>query len=561
MTLSKFKSLIGLRKLPYSKTQLVVFLILLLLVITCSYYKVGKVQTGDSINAASIENYGVNKYVILHSGGKTMHLASIVVDNNNQQLTAITKPVDADHTYYVASPGNSVFRYDKSKGNPTYEVHFYSNASLDMNENSAIVLPFSKLEKIEVYDAATGHSVFMTAAGVAGALVLVGVIVALTKSSCPFIYANDGENYVFQGELYPGAIRAKLERDDYLLLPSLKSKDGCYSIKVSNELKEIQYTNLLNLIEITHNNNFRVLLDNKGNAQTISHLNAPSKLIVNDLNADLKPFMENDDISYQFNDNMFNGDALNSVVLEFEKPKEVASAKLVLTARNSYWLDYMYGKFNEKLGTFFNEFQKNQESVSSAKSWQWMLEQGIPLGIYVKNSTGWKLVAYENVTGPLAKREIVVQIEFEKSGENKISIKLESGFMFWEIDYAGIDFSKNQPIQISYIKPKLAFNEDGNNVTNELVDADDKYLLQSKIGSVTTIDFVADESRTANTTTTVFLKNSGYYTYIRDYKGKPDFAELKTFRKKGAFTRFSKETYFQYVSNPNMLDLIVQSNE
>lgn len=557
MILSKFKSLIGPGKLPFSKTQRTIFFLLTLFVIGCSYYKVGKVQSGDGINAKNIQNYSANKYVILHSGSKTMHLASIVVDNDKQQLTAVTKSLDADHTNYVTSPGNSVYRYNKSKGNPTYEVHFYSNEAIDMSENAAVVLPFSKIEKIEVYDAATGHSAFMTAAGIAGALVLVGVIVALTKSSCPFVYSNDGENYVFEGELYPGAIREKLERDDYMLLLNLKPKDGLYSIKVSNELKEIQYTNLLNLVEISHSKNLRVLLDSKGNAHTISQLNAPSKLMVNELPADLKPFMENDNIAYQFNENMANEEELNNVVLEFEKPKNVVSGKLVLTARNSYWLDYMYGKFNEKMGTYFNQFQKNQESVSSGKSMEWMLNQGILLGIYVKNSSGWQLVTYENVTGPLAKRELVVPIEFERSGESKISIKLESGFMFWEIDCAGIDYSENQPIQISYLKPVQAFDEDGNNVTGELLNVDDKYLLQSKIGSVTTIDFNASELETATTTTTVFLKNRGYYKYIRDYKGKPDFAELKTFREKGAFTRFSKESYFQYVSNPHMLDLIV----
>ncbi|MFO7673221.1 MAG: hypothetical protein R6V74_05885, partial [Lutibacter sp.] len=239
-------------------------------------------------------------------------------------------------------------------------------------------------------------------------------------------------------------------------------------------------------------------------------------------------------------------------------PKNAGTGKLVLTARNSYWLDYMYGKFNEKMGTYFNEFQKKQENVSAEKSMEWMLNQGIPLGIYVKNSSGWQLISYENVTGPLAKRELVVPIEFESSSESKISIKLESGFMFWEIDCAGIDFSENQPIQISYLKPVQAVDENGKNVTVDLQNADKKYLLQSKIGSVTTVDFQASELETETTTTTVFLKNRGYYTYIRDYKGKPDFAELKTFREKGAFTRFSKASYFQYVSNPHMLDLIVE---
>jgi hypothetical protein len=40
-----------------------------------------------------------------------------------------------------------------------------------------------------------------------------------------------------------------------------------------------------------------------------------------------------------------------------------------------------------------------------------------------------------------------------------------------------------------------------------------------------------------------FLKNRGYYTYVRDYDGIPDFTELQKFRDANTFTRFSENEY------------------
>ena len=42
---------------------------------------------------------------------------------------------------------------------------------------------------------------------------------------------------------------------------------------------------------------------------------------------------------------------------------------------------------------------------------------------------------------------------------------------------------------------------------------------------------------------TVFLKNTGYYTYIREFSGEPDFGELRQFRNPGHFTRFSEDQF------------------
>ena len=39
---------------------------------------------------------------------------------------------------------------------------------------------------------------------------------------------------------------------------------------------------------------------------------------------------------------------------------------------------------------------------------------------------------------------------------------------------------------------------------------------------------------------TVFLHTHGHYEYVRDYSGKPNLAELKSFRAPGTFAAWSK---------------------
>ncbi|MBK6786045.1 MAG: hypothetical protein IPG79_21600 [Saprospiraceae bacterium] len=77
------------------------------------------------------------------------------------------------------------------------------------------------------------------------------------------MYVYDGETYIFEGETFGGAIAQNLERDDYMPLPDIRGNHGHYKIRISNELKEIQYTDLAELIVVDHPENSEVLLDKK----------------------------------------------------------------------------------------------------------------------------------------------------------------------------------------------------------------------------------------------------------------------------------------------------------
>ncbi len=538
------------------KVHQVIIVIILLIVASCSYYKLSTAKYNQENVASKIEGYEAHqKLIVLNSSSQIRVLSSISIDRDNNVLKANTSELTGNHSYMELAGLQKVNKKKSKNGNPFHTVHIYTGKNINFEASNLLTLPLSDIDSIGVYDHAVGKEIAMFGLGTVGALAVVTAIIALTKSSCPFVYSNDGEAYVFEGELYPGAIKSKLERDDFLLLKKLKSKDGKYSIQVSNELKEKQYTNLIQLIEVKHSKEYDILIDNKGSFQTISKLEAP-KISTKDVS--VNSILFKDKIPYMFNNMETDENGLNHLILDFDKPTDALLGKLVLTAKNSYWLDFMYGKFNEEFGTYFNEFQQKQQSVSAKKSNQWMIDQGIPLGVYVNTSNGWKLVEYVNVVGPLSNRDIVIPINFDTVNSYTIQIKLECGFMFWEIDYAAMDFSENKSIEVTYLSPSKAFDEQGKDVKLQLTATDNLYLEQPNIGNIATIEFEATDFTNTDMKKTLFLKNRGYYTYIRNYSGEPNFAELKLFREKGAFTKYSKNEYFQFISNPQMLDLIVE---
>ena len=155
--------------------------------------------------------------------------------------------------------------------------------------------------------------------------------------------------------------------------------------------------------------------------------------------------------------------------------------------------------------------------------------------------------------GPLAFRDLVVPIDLGDINEENVVIKLETGFLFWEIDRAGMDFSENIQMKEVSLEPAIAIDENGENFTDLLRKADKKYLIQPEVGNEVIVSFkYKPENNTG--TATAFLKNRGYYTYIRDYKGIPNFVELREFKKSGRFSLFSEEQYKKFLGE-EMLDL------
>jgi len=487
------------------------------------------------------------KYVIINTPKNSWHLNNVVLNEDDMSLSGMLSYLSSEHITTNNRIEDKTYRYKRDEMQPLNDVHFNLILDLDISEGDLITIPFSNIKSISINQRNSDKAMLNILLVTIGSLAFVAALVALLKSSCPFVYIKDGDRYVFTGELYPGAITSNLQRDDYLQLPNFQSANNKYSLKITNELKEIQYTDMIELIVVEHAKEIEVLLDKNGIINTFSEIRSPINIILDNDIGPLQPAFKKDYDSYKFDSNIDDENTTRNLIMEFEKPTDALRGKLIITAKNSMWLDYVYGKFNEQFGDYFIQYQKDLEKDPAEKSIKWSNEQHIPLSVYLWTSDRWEFIDRITTVGPLAFRDIVIPIELSTiANDSRVKIKLESGFMFWEIDYLGIDFTENLPTQTSYLTPTCAYDKNQNDVTDLLRVTDKKYLTQREIGDEVIVTFMGNPNNT-DLIQSVFLKNRGYYTYIREYSGKPDFDLLKGFSEKEAFTKFSIEKYRELI--------------
>jgi len=174
----------------------------------------------------------------------------------------------------------------------------------------------------------------------------------------------------------------------------------------------------------------------------------------------------------------------------------------------------------------------------------------MPLAVYLETVAGWKFADYFNLPGPMADKEDVLMLDFSDVTGDKVNLKLVSGLLFWDIDFIGMDFSVDQKVIKTVVPLASAMDENQKNVSDLLLSDDDRYLIQPEVTSNTSITFPAP-SLLSEMSRSVFLHSKGNYEILRDNKGKPDVAYLKSFLEPGSFTRFSKDHFLEYYQRGN----------
>jgi hypothetical protein len=472
------------------------------------------------------------KAVILHRGFDTFYLYDVRI--TTEQLDALA---------YKERP--------EPRRSKDQELHIYALPTLELPETFPVrtSIPFAAIERVEVYDVSTGKTIFYSVgigvAALAAVVAIVAIIVYLTKTSCPFIYTYDGSSYEFAGEIYSGATHPPLERYDYLPLPALKAVDGEYRIKLANEVREVQHTNLTELWVIDHPLGSEVLVDKYGVAHTLSEPQSPSKAVTVRGEDVLGTVAAADDVCYMGGVPEEANADVDGMVMTFERPHGATRAKLVVQAKNSFWLDYAYGQFCELFGEAYADWFEEQKTASADELRRWSLEQGIPLAVYVEDGGAWRFVDYYHIAGPMAARRDVLAFDLPAGASDEVKVKLEFGPLFWEIDYVALDCSADQPVRIHNVPATSAVDEEGRDVAGLLRADDGLYYEQPNVGEYAVLAFAAPEPAEGLARSTV-LHTKGHYEIIRNPQGKPDLKLLYSFQKPGRFIEFSQELFLNY---------------
>lgn len=517
-----------------------VFAILNLTIGCRNYFKVTTSTQPSSETIAGMNAAG--KSIIVHFNQKKWVLTDIQVKDN--MLTAMMNEYQMPPTVKPVRPGKPNRYLTRAVHSQRYllnEVHLTIDGYTDLG-NMKVSIPVSAITKIEIYDkdtATTVGSYFLGALGItAGAFLVIGVIVALTKQSCPFIYTFDGESYQFAGEIYSGSVHQPLERNDYLKLPAYAGQQS-YTLKITNEVKEVQHTNLLELLVIDHSANVNILVDKYGKVTSMGQPLAPVKA-TNLAGVDItKLVAAKDSLFYQSSSNDKDLPLKDGVILTFPGQGDTKTACVAVHAKNSILLDYMLGQFYDMFGNVYKGFAKKQEKSSPAEMQKWSLDQGIPLSLYVERDGKWDFVDYYNIAGPMKFKDDVLSVPLNGKEANPLKVKLEFGNFLWEIDNASIDYSLEQKVTYVTIPAKTAIDEDQKDVAGLLSKDDSKYLTQPEMDNKTVVTF--DLPKPNDLSRTVILHSKGWYEILLSPIGKPDINKLKSFRQPGQFNRFINE--------------------
>jgi hypothetical protein len=378
---------------------------------------------------------------------------------------------------------------------------------------------------------------------------LVAIVLA-TKQSCPFVYSWDGSKYVFDAEPYGGAITRGLERDDYSELEHLREQNGLYRLRITNEVDETQYTNLMELWLVDHARGSRVVSDEDGKLRSytgIQQLNAARDRAGNDLllwlQATDRKIWEPDTVAGP------DGSLRQEVVLTFPKPEGATQVNLIANAATGLWGSYMIKRMVELHGrdsaAWLSSLDKDPAGVQAIHAWG-EREGTYRLPIEVEEPSGWVVRGALPNGGPLLAEDRVIPMDVSHVRGTQLHIRLRPPVGYWAFNSFAAAYGSGQAVNVSRVAANSARTSAGKDILPDLAAADERYYPMPDVTDQADVTFPAPARKTGQDRT-VFLHSRGWYQlHLRDNSA-PDLATFsKILTVPGAAVQFAADRYAEW---------------
>jgi len=537
-----FPLLIILRK----KKKIAYFFVLFIL-LSCSscflnFYRTNSRPSIDAPTASKMQSE--KKYFIIHFSNTQKGLEDAYVSNDSLYGRII--PITPVQTRYLhpKSGSNTNTVKKKDKDSTLMQVHLYTNTALSENDSvfAANVSSFYRADVYELNKGATTANHILSVVGiVAGALLVVGTIAALIECSCPHVYMENNGAYSFTSGLYSGAVYSTLERTDYLPLNTVPYDAKDISFKITNAENEEQFINKVELLQVNHSKDVQVLADRHGNIFSYQKTIAPTSALTGE-KKDMKDILAQTNEHYYSFDNNANENGFSDIKLTFNKPSGQDKAKLIIHARNTYWGGLIHKEFIGLFGDDFEKWRSKQEKADPKELEKWQTDQALPLMVYIKKDNGWQFVDYYQLIGNTASRDMIMQVDTKNIPGNTIEIKLETAYRFWDLDFAGIDYSNDENFTSALVEPVKVIKSDSTDESMSLR-MDDKQYVHLQNDEFISFKYSPPGQAVNNKEASYFLISGGYYHSLDHITGKADYNELYKFKKQGYFDKFSRKKY------------------
>ncbi len=400
-------------------------------------------------------------------------------------------------------------------------------------ESEAVQIPLGDVERLWV--TRTGRNTLseigLVVAIVGGILAVAALITLSAKEWCPFVYSWDGTRYVFDAEPFGGAVSRGLERDDYSELESLVVDDqGLYRLKITNEVRETQYTNLVELWVVDHPRGTRVVADEWGELSTVRAPRAP--VTATDAHGrDLLTWLAETDRRIWEAPAILDetGAVRQDIVLTFPKPSGATTAKLVANVATGLWGSHMIRELLELRGNTLDEWYARIDGDPAARDslFDWILrEETYRLKIHVEEPTGWEVRGTLHGGGPFIAEDRVVSLDVSRVPGDSVRIRIQPPLGFWALNSFAMDYSPEEAVHVAAIAPVQARDAGGDDVLSTLLAADEEYYSMPRTGDFGYVAFPAPDPM-PGLDRTLILHSRGYYLQHLSKQGDPNLALLR----------------------------------
>ena len=343
------------------------------------------------------------------------------------------------------------------------------------------------------------------------------------QTSCPFIYAYNGNAYVAVAEPLGGAVSRGLQRTDVSRLEDLALHGGEYHLLLANEMREVQHLDGFSLLAVDHPEHTTVVADRAGNLYVSAAPVLPIRA-VNSATHDLLPELAAADDEWW---SARSGQARDTVTVSFPRPAQ-SNARLILHARTSrlgaHTLKAMLDLWGGEVDHWYALLDGSAAARKAHEEWVAREELWV-LRVWVREASGWVPQDVAVGGGPYISELQAVTLDLSRIEGETLDIRFHPAGGFWDIDYVALDTARLAPPRVTELQITDADSINGQDVGALLRDTDNSYLVMSEHGQRIGLKFKAPPPA-PGMTRTVFSRSTGFYRLETDRGGTRQAARL-----------------------------------
>ena len=537
-----------------NKMRIISWLLLsIMLFNSCTYYRLR--QGGPKDYYVGLDESEMKKNrIFVHVGDAYFELSNWkkVGDKITGIISIVPPEIDL---YYQRALSKKNFRISKGDRFKLLQLHlFLPELAISGTEITFDVNQIQKAQIIDINYGLTALSWFFSSAAITTATI--GIFLAVA-CSCPHIYLNDGQQWYFSNSMFTGAMNPTLERFDYKKINDVNPLSSELNLEIRNEENEIQYTNLLKLVAVYHEKGEEIITTSTGDFIKILNSRQP-KSLSNDNGIMTNDFLMDESNSYSFNSTDNSG--FSNLQASFES-NNLKNPHLVLGLKNPKWGGFVYHEFTKLFGDYFQTWVASNLKKTKNQLEKNMEKAGITLKVEVLDKGKWKTIDQINLVGEAKFEKIALKIPENYLKNKELTVRLKSGFHFWEVNYLALAEKDSKKIEVEEYDAQIV-NEAKK---SEALAIDDKnYLIHKEGEAPIKVNFSGLKT---NSERTLYLKSKGYYKTIQNFEGKPQWNQLLSINKQGGLSHFSKVKFEDWnemasiVSELGLTKKLLQTNK